>query len=88
MKILKKNLQIRPKALSNDVDTDSACEDIDDDFNDEDVKPMIPQNVINMADEALSGLPPRCQTVFNRSFQSCFRFKDFDILETSSVKKL
>jgi hypothetical protein len=57
-------MQIRPKALSNDVDTDSACEDIDDDFNDEDVKPMIPQNVINMADEALSGLPPRCQTVF------------------------
>jgi hypothetical protein len=84
MKILKKNLQIRPKVLSNDVDTDSACEDIDDDFNDEDVKPMIPQNVINMADEALSGLPPRC----HRSFQSCFRFKDFDILETSSVKKL
>ena len=52
-------VQIRPKALSNDVDTDSACEDIDDDFNDEDVKPMIPQKVITMADEALSGLPPR-----------------------------
>ena len=45
--------------MSNDVDTDSACEDIDDDFNDEDVKPMIPQKVITMADEALSGLPPR-----------------------------
>ena len=53
--------QIRPMALSNDVDTDSACEDIDDDFNDEDVKPMIPQKVITMADEALSGLPPRLE---------------------------
>ena len=51
--------QIRPKALSNDVDTDSACEDIDEDFNDEDVKPMIPQKVLTMADKALSGLPPR-----------------------------
>ena len=29
------------------------------DFNDEDVKPMIPQKVLTMADEALSGLPPR-----------------------------
>ena len=52
-------LQIRPNVLENDYDTDSACEDLDEDFNDEDVTPMIPQTVITLADEALSGLPPR-----------------------------
>jgi hypothetical protein len=45
--------------LENDEDTDSACEDLDEEFHDDDVTPMIPQKVINMADEALSGLPPR-----------------------------
>ena len=52
-------IQIRPNVLENDYDTDSACEDLDEDFNDEDVTPMIPQTVITLADEALSGLPPR-----------------------------
>ena len=51
--------QIRPNALENDEDTDSACEDLDEEFQDDDVIPMIPQKVITLADEALSGLPPR-----------------------------
>jgi hypothetical protein len=40
-------LQIRPESLSNDVDTDSACEDIDEDFNDE-VEKMAPRHWVNL----------------------------------------
>ena len=38
-------------------DTDSACEDLDDD--DQEPEPLIPQTVLDFADTALSGLPPR-----------------------------
>lgn len=50
--------EVGPRGLENE-DTDSACEDLDEEFNDEDIQPIIPQKVITMADEFLSGLPPR-----------------------------